>query len=162
MDLPRCQEPVKSEIPTQVRHDMPRGSETILLAEDDEAVRELARRILEGQGYTLLVAEDGAAALQLAADRYDAIHLLVTDVVMPGISGRLLAEGLSKICPGLKTLYMSGYTDQAIGQQKILAAGAAFLQKPFSPLALASKVRQVLDDSHSEDLDGTGPSDPPV
>jgi PAS domain S-box-containing protein len=156
--LPRCQEPIKSEIRPRAGREMPRGCETILLAEDDEAIRELARRILEGQGYTLLVAEDGAAALQLAADSCDPIHLLVTDVVMPGISGRLLAEGLGKICPGLKTLYMSGYADEAIGQHQILVAGAAFLQKPFSPLALARKVRQVLDDSHSEDLEGTHPA----
>jgi PAS domain S-box-containing protein len=125
--------------------DLPLGSETVLLVEDEPAVRELAARVLRGQGYTVLEAPNGAEALGLARQRQGAVHLLVTDVVMPGLSGKALVAKLSSICPGLKVLFMSGYTDDAIIHQGVLESGMAFLQKPFGPQALARKVRGVLD-----------------
>jgi two-component system cell cycle sensor histidine kinase/response regulator CckA len=125
--------------------DLPRGSETILLVEDDASVRELAARALRQQGYTVLEAAGGAEALRLARERRQAIHLLLTDVVMPGLGGEVLAEQAVQVCPGLKVLFMSGYTDDAISHRGVLEPGVSFLQKPFGPLALARKVRAVLD-----------------
>jgi CheY-like chemotaxis protein len=124
---------------------LPTGSETILLVEDDEAVRDLARLVLETQGYTVLEAANGQQALQLAAHDTGPIHLLLTDVVMPGLSGNLLADQLALSHPNLKVLFMSGYTDEAISHHGVLASGVALLQKPFSPVVLAQKVRAVLD-----------------
>ncbi|MBN9122644.1 MAG: PAS domain S-box protein [Planctomycetes bacterium] len=123
----------------------PRGSETILLAEDDDTVRKFARLALEAQGYAVLDGGSGADALRTAADYRGPIHLLVTDVVMPGVGGRELADTLRTRHPGLKVLYVSGYTDDAIVRHGIVEATDAFLQKPFTPLALARKVRAVLD-----------------
>jgi len=121
------------------------GSETILLVEDDMWVRELLRRVLPKLGYTLLEAGNGQEALRLLADYPDPIHLLLTDVVMLGITGKTLAEEASRTRPGLKMLFMSGYTDEAIVQHGVLDAEAAFLQKPFSLMALAAKIRFVMD-----------------
>jgi two-component system cell cycle sensor histidine kinase/response regulator CckA len=131
--------------PAPVRPEMPAGQETILLVEDDEAVRSLARRVLSSRGYTLLETKDGQEALRLAAEYPGTIHLLLTDVVMPGMGGTTLAEQLARSRPGLKTLYMSGYTDNAIAHHGVLDPGVAFLQKPFGPMELARKVRAVLD-----------------
>ncbi len=125
--------------------EMPAGSETILLVEDDDSVRDLARQILGAQGYTVLEAPDGREALRLVADHPGPIHLLLVDVVMPGMSGTALVEQLAQTHPDLKTLFMSGYTDNAIAQQRVLDPGVAFLPKPFSPLALTYKVRAMLD-----------------
>jgi two-component system cell cycle sensor histidine kinase/response regulator CckA len=122
----------------------PRGTETILLAEDDEAVRRLGRLGLEAQGYTVLEAQDGAEAVRLA-ELHPSIHLLVTDLVMPGMSGKELAVAVRTRHPNVKVLYASGYTDEAVVRHGIVAANDAFLQKPFSPLALARKVRAVID-----------------
>jgi PAS domain S-box-containing protein len=125
-----------------------RGSETILLVEDEDSVRGLACRILRGEGYLVLEASDGAEALQISADYPDPIHLLLTDVVMPsGLSGRQLAANLSPLRPQMKVLYMSGYTDDAIVHHGVLDEGIAFLQKPFTLLMLTHKVREVLDGS---------------
>ena len=129
---------------------MPVGSETILLVEDDAAIRDLARRVLQMQGYIVLEARNGQEALQ-AADFPATVHLLLTDVVMPGESGAALAKQLALSRPGLKTLYMSGYTDNAIAHHGILDPGIAFLQKPFSPGELARQVRAVLDAAPSAD-----------
>jgi len=123
----------------------PRGSETVLLAEDEEAVRRLARFILERQGYTVLEASDGAIALRVAQENPGKIALLITDVVMPNVSGPQLAEQLSRESPELKVLFLSGYTDDAIVRHGIIEGQAQFLQKPFSPDVLACKVREVLD-----------------
>lgn len=120
------------------------GSETVLLVEDEEGVRQLTREYLETNGYTVLQAADGHAALELVRTHRGMIHLLVTDVVMPGISGRELAERLAKIRPGIKTLYMSGYTDQAVVQHGMLESGSVLLQKPFTMGALATKLREIL------------------
>jgi two-component system cell cycle sensor histidine kinase/response regulator CckA len=121
------------------------GSETILLVEDEAEVRSLVRGVLESKGYTVLEARDGARALQLAAQHQGPIHLLLTDVVMPEMSGRELAERLETVHRGTKLLYMSGYTDNAIVHHGVLEPGTALLQKPFAPDALARKVREVLD-----------------
>jgi len=120
------------------------GTETILLAEDASGVRAAAQEILKRLGYTVLVATDGHAALQLSRARTDTIHLLVTDVIMPEMSGRQLADRLKEQRPGLKVLFVSGYTDDAIVRHGMLEPGIAFLQKPFTPQTLARKVREVL------------------
>ena len=121
-----------------------RGSETILLVEDEKGVRELAREYLTSTGYTVIEAEDGHTALELAAMHVGPVHLLLTDVVMPGISGRELAERVGQIRPGIKILYMSGYTDQAVVHHGILENDAVLLQKPFTLTTLAAKLREIL------------------
>jgi PAS domain S-box-containing protein len=123
------------------------GDETVLLVEDAAPVRVLARRSLEGRGYRVLDASDGPAALELSARHEGRIDVLVTDVVMPGMSGRELAERLAPERPSMKVLYTSGYTDDTMVRQGVLTAGVAFLQKPFVPDTLARKVREVLDGS---------------
>jgi PAS domain S-box-containing protein len=123
---------------------LPRGSETVLLAEDEKGVRELAREYLEMSGYTVIEAENGHMALELAAMHAGQIHLLMTDVVMPGISGRELADRVGQIRPGIKILYMSGYTDQAVVHHGILETDAVLLQKPFTAATLAAKLREIL------------------
>ena len=121
-----------------------RGSETILLVEDEKGVRELAREYLEMSGYTVIEAEDGHTALELAAMHAGTIHLLMTDVVMPGISGRELAERVKLIRPKISVLYMSGYTDQAVVHHGILDMDAVLLQKPFTMATLSTKLREIL------------------
>jgi PAS domain S-box-containing protein len=123
----------------------PGRGETILLVEDAQRVRAVVREILEMSGYVVLEARHGAEALELSNQHPGVIHLLVTDVVMPQMSGRELAQRLATLRPELKVLYMSGYTDDAIVRHGVLAAGIAFLAKPFTPDALALKVREVLD-----------------
>jgi PAS domain S-box-containing protein len=131
----------------RVEPDRPNGSETVLLVEDEDVVRNLVREILERNGYAVLEARNGADALELGSGFGDPIHLLVTDVVMPKMSGRELAERLVAIHPETRVLYMSGYTDGAIGQQGVLDPQTELLQKPFSFEDLAQKVRKVLDAS---------------
>jgi PAS domain S-box-containing protein len=123
----------------------PRGRETILLAEDEESVRALSRHVLSECGYAVLEAADGEEALALVARENVDIHLLVSDVVMPGIGGRELAERMQALRPELRVLYISGYADDAIIRHGVLEADVNFLQKPFSAGALARKVREVLD-----------------
>ena len=123
----------------------PRGSETILLVEDHRYVREYAREVLEAQGYTVLIAGDGADALRVAGAHPGRIHLLLTDVVMPRMSGRELAERLGKLRPDVTVLYMSGYPDRAVVDHGILDPDMTFLQKPISTDVLARKVREVMD-----------------
>lgn len=120
------------------------GTETILLVEDSLRLRELTRHILEESGYTVLEAKDADEALRIAAQKSE-IHLLFTDVVMPGIGGRELAEQLQATHPEMKVLFMSGYTNDAIMRHGILHEHVNFLQKPFSPLVLTQKVREVID-----------------
>jgi CheY-like chemotaxis protein len=126
-----------------------RGTETILLVEDDAALRALALDVLRESGYTVLEARDGREAL-LVLDRHPGpIHLLLTDVVMPRMGGRALAERLAALRPEMAVLYMSGYSEMAVARDGVLDPGTAFLAKPFSPARLAGKVREVLDASGS-------------
>jgi PAS domain S-box-containing protein len=120
------------------------GTETILLVEDEEAVRQLIQTVLTEQGYNVIAPLDPQEAQQIAAQKEGDIHLLLTDVVMPGISGRELAVKISARRPDIRVLYMSGYTDNVITSGGMLERGLAFLQKPFSPAALVQKVRDVL------------------
>jgi PAS domain S-box-containing protein len=121
------------------------GTETVLVVEDSEEVMELVVKILAEKGYHAMAARDGGEALRICEAHAGSIQLMVTDVVMPGMSGRELAESLKGTRPEMKVLYMSGYTDNAIVHHGILDAGVDFLQKPFTPQALAQKVREVLD-----------------
>jgi two-component system, cell cycle sensor histidine kinase and response regulator CckA len=120
------------------------GTETILLAEDEEMVRGLARQVLEMFGYTVLEAGNGSAALSICERHPEPIQLLITDVVMPEMSGRELSDHLARLRPEMKVLYMSGYTDDAIVHQGVLDEGTNFIQKPFAANALARKVREAL------------------
>jgi two-component system cell cycle sensor histidine kinase/response regulator CckA len=122
-----------------------RGSETVLLVEDEEVVRGLARQILEEAGYQVLVAPQGEEAVRLCNEHAQEIHLLLTDIVMPGAGGKEVADRLSLLHPGIKVLFMSGYTDEAIVHHGVLDSDVKFIQKPFTPAALARKVREVLD-----------------
>ncbi len=121
------------------------GTETILLVEDEGNLRYLARQFLEKQGYRVLEAADGAEAVHIAVSHQGVIHLLLTDVIMPGMNGRELAQRISEIRPNAKVLYMSGYTENVIGRNGTLDAGVRLLQKPFTLRELKSKVREVLD-----------------
>jgi PAS domain S-box-containing protein len=122
-----------------------RGCETVLLVEDEDGVRTLARHILERCGYTVLEACDGAEAVWSAGQHQGRIDLLLTDVVMPGMSGRQVAEHLAARHPETRVLFLSGYTDDAVVRHGIIEGEAAFLQKPFNPASLTAKVREVLD-----------------
>ncbi len=144
--------PLISEMPTfgskaPVRIAAP-GSETILLVEDDDAVRKIASLSLQTQGYKVLEANGGAAAIALAENYPDEIHVLVSDVVMPEIGGRQLLDAVRKYRPGIPVLFMSGYTDDAVLIHGVLEVNDAFIQKPFTPLTLARKIRDVIDTIH--------------
>jgi CheY-like chemotaxis protein len=121
------------------------GTETVLLVEDEANLRYLARQYLEKQGYKVIEAADGAVAMQIAVAHEGVIHLLLTDVIMPGMNGRELAQRISEIRPNVKILYMSGYTENVVGHNGMLDAGVRLLQKPFNLRDLKSKVREVLD-----------------
>ncbi|MGA8430517.1 MAG: ATP-binding protein [Candidatus Sulfotelmatobacter sp.] len=123
------------------------GTETILLVEDEANLRYLARQFLEKQGYRVIEAADGAVALQIAIAHEGVIHLLLTDVIMPGINGRELAQRMAEIRPNTRVLYMSGYTENVIGHNGTLDTGIRLLQKPFTLRDLKDKVREVLDAS---------------
>ena len=120
------------------------GSETVLLVEDEASVRQLVREILESKGYRVLEAENGQAGLTAAALCKEKIDLVITDVVMPGMSGHVLAQRVLETRPDIKVLYLSGYTEDAIVNEGTLDSGKAFLQKPFTLLNLSRKVREVL------------------
>jgi CheY-like chemotaxis protein len=137
--LPATPRPVREEAA------LPRGSETILLAEDEQALRVMAEEILQSCGYTVLTAADGREAIEVAKSYSGRIHLLLSDVVMPNGGGRVVADQVSTLQPGIRVLFASGYTDDAVVRHGIVEAEMAFLQKPYSPFRLASKVREVLD-----------------
>ncbi len=143
--LPRVAGPAEPPAAVPATTASLRGSETILVAEDQEEVRTLIRKILEARGYRVLAAANGAAALETAALHPGPIHLLVSDVVMPGMSGPEVSLFLTSTRRTIRTLYVSGYTDESIVHHGVLADGVAFLQKPFSADGLARKVREVLD-----------------
>jgi len=142
--LPRLKREVSSSKSLPSSSLIPQGTETILLAEDEEAVRGIVRLTLESSGYTVLAARNGDEALQICQQYKDPIHLLLTDVVMPKMSGRQLADIVVAARPNIKVLYLSGYTDDAIVRHGVLESNMAFLQKPFTPMLLAKKVREVL------------------
>jgi CheY-like chemotaxis protein len=123
---------------------MPRGSETILVVEDDPAILKMARKMLKSLGYTVLTADHPHAALQVAVDYAGRIHLLITDVILPKMNGHELASRLSADKPELNILYMSGYTANVIADQGVLEQGVQFIHKPFSMPDLARKVRQAI------------------
>jgi FixJ family two-component response regulator len=139
--------PAASAVPEPVApspdNDAGRGSETIMVVEDDDGVRELVRLMLEANGYEVLAVGGPDEAARVCSAR--GVDLLLTDVVMPEVSGSVLAERLSLIAPAMRTLFMSGYSDEAVHRQGMLGAGAAFLEKPFTERTLARKVREVLD-----------------
>jgi len=136
---------LSNDLPASVR-----GSETILLVEDESSLRKLADMFLRDSGYQVLTAENGAQALQVARQHAGPIHLLLTDVVMPGINGRVLAERLAPSQPAMKILYMSGYTDSFIAGHGVLEAGAHLMHKPFTEETLTRKVREMLDANRGE------------
>ncbi len=144
--LPACEEAPAARVGSDARlRAVPHGTETILLVEDEEAVRRIVKLVLDASGYKVLEASNGQEALEVARGLGRAIHLVVTDVVMPEMSGRELAERLRSQAPFLRVLFISGYTDDAVMRHGVVDGGEAFLQKPFSPLTLAKKVREVLD-----------------
>ena len=142
--LPRIDAPADPVVPAPALVSA-RGTETVLVVEDVEALRDVVRRVLERNGYTVLEAADARGAVAVAGDYPGPIHLLLSDVVLPGESGRELAEELSKVRPGLRVLFTSGYTDDAVIRRDIVARGAAFMQKPFTPEIVERRVREVLD-----------------
>ncbi|HZC81182.1 MAG TPA: ATP-binding protein, partial [Nitrospiraceae bacterium] len=143
--LPRIEAAAEVVEPDKAQEQLLRGSETILLVEDEPGVRKLAKTILHTHGYTVLEAAQGKEAFRLSGQHTGTIHLMITDVVMPGMSGRELAERLKSARPSMKVLFMSGYTDKAMVHHGELDPCTAFLQKPFTPQALARKVREVLE-----------------
>ena len=144
--LPRIDEAVSVVEAGVVGPEPAIGVETVLLVEDEEAVRTLARQVLELGGYTVLEASHGKEALQLSEQGQAPIHLLLTDVIMPGgMNGPELAEQLKPLYPDLKVLFMSGYTNDAISRYEMVGGGLHFLQKPFIPRILLQKVHEILD-----------------
>jgi len=143
--LPRLDAPIEALTPAVDGKEKSRGAETVLLVEDDTSIRNLVSETMGSKGYQVLKAADGEVALKVAQEHPGVIHLLLTDLVMPGISGRVLAERMAALYPQMKVLFMSGYTDDAVVRTGGLGSEMAFLQKPFTPDGLARKVRQVLD-----------------
>jgi PAS domain S-box-containing protein len=143
--LPRVDQAAEPYVATRPDGAVGRGSETILLVEDDEAIRVLATRVLERQGYRVLGAAHAAEAMALPPDELATVDLMVTDVILPGANGPELVALLTDRLPGLRVLYVSGYAEQSVLANALNGVGGAFLTKPFSPDALARKVRELLD-----------------
>jgi two-component system, cell cycle sensor histidine kinase and response regulator CckA len=142
--LPRVEKPAREAEPATARSELAKGSETVLVVEDEEGVRSLVCETLASHGYKVLEAGGADHALTICEQHAEPIHLLLTDVVMPHMGGKELAKHLSSVHPEAKVLYMSGYTDNAIVRHSVLEGGTPFLQKPFGPKTLAQKVREVL------------------
>jgi two-component system, cell cycle sensor histidine kinase and response regulator CckA len=144
--FPRVAEPLDAAARLAQAGPLPCGTETLLVVEDDPSVRHLACGVLETQGYDVLSASNGEEALRVARDHEGApIRLVVTDVIMPLMGGKAMADGLKTSYPDLKTLFTSGYPDEAIAHHGVLDADVEFLPKPYTPATLAHKVRDVLD-----------------
>jgi CheY-like chemotaxis protein len=143
--FPRSREALRTPETTAPRAVGKRGAETVLLVEDDNFLRELATEVLEMNGYRLLVAANPDEALALVRSHAGPIHILVTDVEMPGMTGVELAAKVKELTRNVRLLLMSGYTSKALGDRGVLDANVAFLQKPFSNRDLLEKVREVLD-----------------
>ncbi len=152
--LPRAIERVTPQPHPNRVDDLPRGMETVLLVEDEPVVRDLAAYVLRRQGYTVLEATNGEEALNLVQKHGTAIDLLLTDVVMPHMNGKELADRLETLCPSIRILLTSGYTDEAIERHDVPISGADFMQKPFSPATLAHRVRAALDHKEVRSPDG--------
>jgi CheY-like chemotaxis protein len=142
--LPRVEDPAEHAGPAKNAQAAMGGSETVLLVEDEESVRHLVRETLASKGYKVIEADNGEAGLRVAESQVGTIDMLITDVVMPGMSGRELAHRISAARPQIKVLYLSGYTEDAIIHEGVLEPGTAFLQKPFTLQVLSRKVRDVL------------------
>jgi CheY-like chemotaxis protein len=155
--LPRIEEAMTASDPAKGGKEIGRGWETVLLVEDAQPLRELARELLEASGYTVLEAGSGAEAIQVAEQHLGPIHLLLTDVVMPGMDGPKVAECITRIYPGIKVLYASGYTDDAIVHHGVLDSGITLLQKPFTHATLTNKVREVLGVAEEHEIGGPRP-----
>ena len=143
--FPRVDESAQALDPAAGDIEPLRGRETILVVEDSPTVRAIMRRVLSGLGYRVIEAHDGESAVALSSTHEGPIHMLLTDVVMPRMGGRTVAERISKERPGIRVLFVSGYTDDAIVRHGVLEPGVHYLEKPFTPDALAKKVRHVLD-----------------
>jgi two-component system cell cycle sensor histidine kinase/response regulator CckA len=143
--FPACAPAVQGAAEPAAEGDVERGSETIMVVEDDDGVRELVRLMLEANGYEVLAMEDAEEAARVCGERPFAVDLLLTDVVMPGVNGRVLAERLGALAPSMRILFMSGYSDEAVHRHGQIGPSAAFLEKPFTERALTRKVREVLD-----------------
>ncbi len=143
--LPQAAAPAEVAPRLEPAREMARGSEVVLLTEDEDNIREPAQEILEARGYTVLAAQDGAHAIEAARRWEGPIHLLISDVVMPGMSGSELATQLVAERPGIRVLYISGYPEDAIARHGVLQPGRSFLQKPFPPGVLLQTVREILD-----------------
>ena len=143
--LPRVDDAIKAQGPSAGPATSFEGKETILLAEDEESLRKLTRTTLESLGYVVLEANDGVEALEVSEQHDGPIHLLLTDIVMPGMGGRALAQELTRRRPDTRLVYMSGYTGQAVGSQGPIEPGSDFLSKPFTRETLARKIREALD-----------------
>jgi PAS domain S-box-containing protein len=148
--LPRVKGDVKGEKKERTPVIKLAGFETVLIVEDDDSLRKLARTVLKQRGYKVLEAENGEDALRISKEHEGPIDLLITDVVMPRMGGKEVAERLQTLYPRMKVIYMSGYTDEAIVHHGVLVPGLNFLEKPFSPEGLARKVREVLDPALSK------------
>jgi len=143
--LPRCEADAAQDQAETAAKPLQRGSETVLLVEDEKAILDTGKAILEYLGYSVLTAGTPGEAIRLVQDHPGDIQLLISDVVMPEMNGRELVERLMAMNPGLKCLYISGYTSSVIAHRGVLDEGVNFIQKPFSVQALASKVREVLE-----------------
>jgi CheY-like chemotaxis protein len=154
--LPEFQDAAAQPVERPMLRTAPGGDETILLVEDEDLVRALARRMLESHGYRVLEARSGHEALLISQSHAGPIDLLITDVIMPGIGGRQLAHDLAKQRPATRVMFVSGYTDNTISDQGAIDSHIAFLQKPFSHESLTNKVRQVLDDPQYAAFPGGG------
>jgi CheY-like chemotaxis protein len=142
--LPRVEDAAEPTDTVKAKSTALEGTETVLLVEDEDSVRQLVAETLASRGYKVIQAENGEEALKLVASSPQTIHLMITDVVMPGMSGRELARELLKVRPQSKVLFLSGYSEDAVLNQGVLEPETAFLQKPFTLQHLARKVREII------------------
>ena len=142
-------------IPLRVAEELPGGDETILLVDDEDGIRKLARSVLEKVGYTVLEAAEGSSALTLCERHSGPIHLMLTDVMMPHMNGIELRESLATLLPEMRVLFMSGYADRSQVKEDVLARARSFLPKPFTPEDLARSVRETLDRAPDADDDAS-------
>jgi CheY-like chemotaxis protein len=150
--LPSVIESPVAAVPAKTEADFDLGAETVLVVEDEEGVRSLIGFALESAGYKILQTAEGESAVSICEKHDGPIHLLLTDVVMPKMSGPVVAEKVSALRPGIKVLYMSGYTDDAVVRHGVLTQDMPFIQKPFSPITLRKKIREVLGGKGEADL----------